>query len=130
VRQQILPAYDATLAVAKREPSRLEPPVHAVSPAKAMLHFVRSSGFNGLSKSGDYMREVIRVNGVCGFPMLQFFEALSEVFKDLAAYEFDPALGVHDRQQSGNGVDNQAKGLFACLLGVRSRPVFQVNIRA
>jgi hypothetical protein len=70
------------------------------------------------------------VNGASGFPMLQFVECHSEIFEDLAAYEFDSTLGVHDGDQPGNGVENQAKGLFAYAEGVRARPVFQVDIRS
>ena len=70
------------------------------------------------------------MNGVCGFPMLQFVECPSEICEDLAAYELDSALGIHDGDQPGNRVDNYAKGLFASAEGVRARPVFQVRIRS
>src|SRR5439155_20453363 len=44
VRQQVVPADDPTLDVAKREAARLEPPILAIRPTEAVLEFVWQPG--------------------------------------------------------------------------------------
>ena len=69
------------------------------------------------------------MNSIGVFPILQFVACPSEVFEDLAIYEFDPTLGVHNGDHPGNGVDDQAEALFAHSESfLRALPVFQVDI--
>ena len=77
-----------------------------------MLEFVRLAGFDGVLPRSDDAGKVIRVNSVGGAPSLQFFERPAEVLKDLAVDVFDAAVRRHDRDQTGDRLDDQPKGFL------------------
>ena len=74
-----------------------------------MLEFVRLARFDGVLPCSDDAGEVVRVNSVCAAPSLQFFERPAEVLEDLAVDVFDAAVRRHDRDQTGDCLDDQPK---------------------
>ena len=57
-------------------------------------------------------RKVVRVNRVCGCPLLQLFRRLAEVLKNRPVNDFKRSIRGHHREGSGNAVDNLAKCEF------------------
>jgi hypothetical protein len=56
--------------------------------------------------------------------LLQLFKRPTEVLKDLAVDMLNPAVGRHDGDEAGKGLDDEAEALFAgggSLLGLRPR---------
>ena len=81
--------------------------------------------FDGVLPGGDARGEVVRVNSVCGAPLLQFFERPAEVLDYLAVDVFDAAVRRHDRDQTGDGLDDQPKGF---LTSAERRVVLHIRI--
>jgi hypothetical protein len=86
-----------------------------------MLEFVRLARFDGVLPCINDAGEVVRVNSVCAAPSLQFFERPAEVCEDLAVDVFDAAGRGHDRDQTGDRLDDEPKGF---LTSPESRLVF------
>ena len=80
-----------------------------------MLDFVWLTGFDRVLPGGFYIREVSRMDGIDGAPLLQFFERPAEVLEDLAVDMLDLARRRHDRDQGGNGLHDQARVALAVL---------------
>lgn len=113
VRQQVVPADDPTLDVAKWETARLEPPVLTIRPTDAVLEFVGQTGLNGVLPRRLHARQVGRVNGITRAPLLQVFKRAAEILEHLTVDVLDPAFGCHDRDQTGKRFDDQPKAFFA-----------------
>src|SRR5439155_5028809 len=64
VREQVVPADDAAVDIAKREAARLEPPVLAVAPPDSVLEFVWLSRFYRMLPGGHHPRQIGRVDCV------------------------------------------------------------------
>ena len=78
-----------------------------------MLEFVRLARFDGALPRSDDARQVVRVNGVRGAPSFQLFERPAEVLEDLAVDVFDLTAGCHDRDETGDRLDDQPKGFLS-----------------
>src|SRR5260370_42332928 len=74
---------------------------------------MRLPGLERASPRLDRAREVVRMNGVRGGPIFQFFMALAEIIQDLLIDEFDFAFRRQSTNKAGNTIDDQAKTLFA-----------------
>jgi hypothetical protein len=118
VRDEHVPADDATVDVAKRPGARLKPPVRAVCAAETMLIFEGNSGRDCLCPCGDRARTIVGVNGVTGAPALQVLERPAEVLEHLAVDLLERTLGREDADQAGDCIDEQSKARFAHAEGV------------
>src|SRR6185503_7597562 len=109
VRQQHVPVDDVAVGIAKWKATQLEPPVPPVGSPDAMLDVVGLTGFDRVLPGGYYTRDVSRMDGIDGAPLLQFFERPAKVLEDLAVDVLDLTCRRHDRDQAGNGFDDQAR---------------------
>ena len=53
------------------------------------------------------------MHGICCPPLPQLFKRPAEVLEDLAVDVLDPAVGRHDGDEAGQGLDDEAEALFA-----------------
>jgi hypothetical protein len=53
------------------------------------------------------------MHGVSRPPLLQFFKRAAKILEHLAVDVLDLAFGCHDRDQTGNRLDDQPKAFFA-----------------
>lgn len=113
IRQQVVPADDAAIGVSKREAARLEPAIFAIGSADAMLEFVRLPGLDGVLPGGRHSGQVGRMHGIRCPPLLELFKRPTEVVENLAVDVLNPAVGRHDGDEAGNGLDDQPKAVFA-----------------
>src|ERR1700675_2203085 len=94
-----------------------------------MLHLNRLTGFDGALPGIDHARDVVRMDGVAGRPLLQFLGSLSEVLQGLAVDHLDLAGGTMRRNKSRNAVEDQAQALFVRPEGLLGAlPVFDVGV--
>ena len=124
IRQQVVPTNDAVVGVAKREATRLEPAIFAVGSTDAMLELVRLPGLDRVLPGGRHLRQVGRMHGISRPPLPQLFKRATEVVEDLAVDVLNPAVGCHDGDEAGKGLNDEAEALFAggrSLLGLRPR---------
>jgi len=77
-----------------------------------MLYFVRRTGFYGVLPGYDHPWKVDRVHRISRTPFLQFLKRAAEVIKYLAIDVRNLALGRHDRDETGNRLDDEAEVLF------------------
>ena len=54
-------------------------------------------------------------------PLLQFFERSAKILEDLAVDVLDLAFRCHDRDETGNRLDDQPEAVFASSLRSRLR---------
>ena len=97
------------VGVAKWKAAQLEPTVLPVGSPDAMLDVVGLTGFDRVLPGGYYVWEISRMHRLDGAPLLQFFERPAKVLDDLAIDMLDLARRRHDRDQAGNGFDEQAR---------------------
>src|SRR6266478_3044896 len=108
VRQQHVPAGDTAFRVSRGDSARLEPAVHAIGTPLTELENIRLSGLDRAPPRVDHAREVIRMDGVAGGPILQVLSRLAKIFQELAVEEFDLARGTQGTHEPRNAVDDQA----------------------
>src|SRR5215813_4223620 len=77
-----------------------------------MVKYDRLPRFDGAPPSLDNKRTVIRMNGVAGFPVLQFFNRIAEILDGLTIDKLNLAGSVHRGDEAGNAVDDQAQALL------------------
>src|SRR6266849_2640829 len=80
---QAVPADNAAFGITLRKPSHLAPSVHAIGSTAAMLELERLSRFDRAPPGVAHARNVIRMAGVVGGPILQFLERLAEIVQGL-----------------------------------------------
>ena len=78
-----------------------------------MLEVVWLTGLDRLLPCGFRSREVGRMDGIGAAPLLQFFERSAKVLKDLAVDVLELACRRHERDQAGNGFDDQPEAVLA-----------------
>ena len=111
--------------------ARLEPPIGAVGAPEAVLEIIGGRRFHRLLPCRDDSGKVGGVNGVAGAPLLQLLERPAEVLEDPMIDELDLAAGRHDRDEAGNGVDDQPKTIRAQAERVfGARAILEVGVRA
>ena len=89
-----------------------------------MLELVRLPGLDRVLPGGRHLRQVGRMHGIRCPPLPQLFKRPTEVLEDLAVDVLNPAVGRHDGDEAGKGLDDEAEALFAggrSLLGLRPR---------
>src|SRR5262245_24429296 len=74
VGEQVVPADDLAVGIAKWQAARLEPPVLAIVPSNPVLEFVRLSRIDRVLPGSLDLRQIGRVNGVGRAPSLQFVD--------------------------------------------------------
>src|ERR1700676_2007079 len=93
-----------------------------------MLELNRLTCFDGALPGVDHTRDVVRMDGVAGRPLLQFLGSLSEVLQGLAVDDLDLAGGTMGRDKSRNAVEDQAQALFVRPKGLLgAHPVVNVS---
>src|ERR1700674_717152 len=93
-----------------------------------MLELNRLTRFDGAPPDIDHARDVVRMDGVAGRPLLQFLGSPSEVLQGLTVDNLDLAGGTLGRNESGNAVEDQAQALFVRPEGVLGAlPVVNVS---
>src|ERR1700680_2044809 len=85
-----------------------------------MLELNRLTCLDGTLPGLDHTRDVVRMDGVAGRPLLQFLGGLSEVLQGLAVDDLDLASGTMGRNKSRNAVEDQAQALLTRLEGLLS----------
>ena len=97
----------------KRKAARLEPAIFAIGSADAVLEFVRLPGVDGVLPGGRHPRQIGGMHGVRRPPLPQLFKRPAEVIEDLAVDVLNAAVGRHDGDEAGKGLDDEAEALFA-----------------
>src|SRR6516164_11459900 len=92
IHEQVVPAHNPPLSIAKRKPARYEPTIHAVHTAQAVLKFVGCSSFDRTSPRGNCTRKIIWVNGVSRTPLFQLLKCPPEVIQDSPIDVFNPTV--------------------------------------
>ena len=82
-----------------------------------MLEVVWLPGLDRVLPGGRDAWQVGRMHGIRRPPLPQLFKRPTEVLEDLAVDVLNPAVGRHDRDEAGKGLDDEAEALFA---GARS----------
>src|SRR5262245_51767092 len=77
-----------------------------------MVKYDRLPRFDGAFPGSDDKTAVIGMNGVAGFPILQFFNRLAEIIDGLTVDKLNLAGRVHRGDEPRNAVDDQAKALL------------------
>src|SRR5258707_706270 len=96
-----------------------------------MLERNRLTCFDGALPGIDHARDVVRMDGVAGRPLLQFLGSLSEVLQGLAVDNLDLAGSAMGRNKSRNAVEDQAQALLIRLEGLLGAlPVVDVGVRS
>ena len=89
-----------------------------------MLELVRQAGVNRVLPGGLHAGQIGRMHRIRRPPLLQLLEGPTEVIEHLAVDVLDPAVSRHDRDQAGNGLDDEPEALFTGrqgVFGLRSR---------
>src|SRR5262245_18310429 len=78
-----------------------------------MFGVVWLTGLDRLLATGFRTREIIGMDGIGGAPLFELFERPAKVLEDPAVDVLELAGGRHDRDESGNGFDDQPKAVLA-----------------
>lgn len=127
IRQQVVPADDAAAGVSKREATRLEPAIFAIGLADAMLEFVWLPRFDCVLPGGHHVRQVGRMHRIRRPPLPQLFKRPTEVIEDLTVDVLNRAVCRHDRDEAGNGLDDETEALLTGGRVPRVRPRFRLR---
>ena len=104
-REQLSQRQAGTFASSARTSSRRGTPPPTAGSCPTPCSSIRNSG--GLARLKPRLW------------LLQFIERAAEILEHLAVDVLDPAFGCHDRDQTGNRLDDQPKAIFAGAEGQR-----------
>src|SRR5580692_8485612 len=104
-----MPSDDVPLPVAKREPARVEPVVHAVETTQSYFVFKgRSRGERSLKRQ-KVPRLIVRVKGAVCRPLTQLLLRPSDIVHTRLIDPFDLAPRAQSCNQAGNAVQHQGR---------------------
>ena len=89
VDEQVVPADDVPVRIAKRKSARLKPAVDAIERRARYFELEGVTGRDRMREDLDDARKILRMNRAVGPPVLQLLQRLAEVLEDLAVDEFD-----------------------------------------
>jgi hypothetical protein len=82
---------------------------------QTVVNVVWIPGFHRVSPSGDYLWQIIWVDGIAGAATLQLFESFAEVLQGLVVDERDLTFRSHGGYEAENAINDLKKTLFTVL---------------
>ena len=110
ISNQHIPSDNATLPVAHSEASHVEPAIHAVGPADAVLNVVRLPGFERAPPFIGHEIAIILVQNTR--PIAYFLEGHPQILEDSLIDNLDLTRCARGADKPGNAVENVPKLTF------------------
>jgi hypothetical protein len=127
VSSHCVPADNAVRFIAVRKPATLKPSIGAIVPSKAGFEPVRLTGLGRSRKDLMGVGAVLGVDGIVGPPVLQLLQRLAEVGRDRTVDELQLAGRSHEQYDTGDVVDDQARGSLAVWQGILREPALLLH---
>src|ERR1700730_13568216 len=114
VVDQDVPTENVPAGTANGKPTHLKPTIRAGEPSEARLEVIWLTRCELCSEDLHHAREVLWVNRIVGFPLVELLECLTAVFGEWFVYEIDLTHRCQSSDEPRNAAQDQACIEVAC----------------